>query len=75
MKSYLCCSTDIVLLVGEGNFSFSRDFLDMNKNGDFPPKNLYSTCYESNADDFSPVKLENMEALKSAGMFNPNKYL
>ncbi|KAI5705567.1 hypothetical protein M8J75_016515 [Diaphorina citri] len=68
MKSYLCCSTDIVLLVGEGNFSFSRDFLDMNKNGDFPPKNLYSTCYESNADDFSPVKLENMEALKSAGV-------
>lgn len=69
MESYMCTSTDLVLLVGEGNFSFSRDFMDMNKCNNFPPSNLYSTCYESNVEEFSSNKLENIEALKAAGNF------
>uniref|UniRef100_A0A8D8PTF2 Ferredoxin-fold anticodon-binding domain-containing protein 1 n=1 Tax=Cacopsylla melanoneura TaxID=428564 RepID=A0A8D8PTF2_9HEMI len=68
MESYICQPSDFVLLVGEGNFSFSRDFLDMNRNNDFPPSNLYSTCYEADSENFSPTKVANLAALQSAGV-------
>ncbi|KAL1458438.1 hypothetical protein WDU94_008592 [Cyamophila willieti] len=68
MESYICQPSDLVLLVGEGNFSFSRDFLEINKDNDFPSGNLYSTCYEPDCDNFSSTKLENLAALKIAGV-------
>lgn len=61
MRSDIFFSGDSVLLLGEGNFSFSVGLLNLRKE-----IQITATCYESVLTD---SQIENTEILKSRGKF------
>lgn len=61
MRSDIFFSGDSVLLLGEGNFSFSVGLLNLGKE-----IQITATCYESVLTD---SQIENTEILKSRGKF------
>lgn len=66
MKSYQCVSNETVLLVGEGNFSFTKDFLNFNNSIGLYPK-VVASCFESDTSLFSNLKLDNISYIEEKG--------
>uniref|UniRef100_A0A1B6DKF6 25S rRNA (uridine-N(3))-methyltransferase BMT5-like domain-containing protein n=1 Tax=Clastoptera arizonana TaxID=38151 RepID=A0A1B6DKF6_9HEMI len=64
MKTYQCLTGETVLLVGEGNFSFTIDFVNFHNSLKLHPK-IWSSCYENDLDKFSEKKLRNIEFIKT----------
>ncbi|CAE6521591.1 unnamed protein product [Rhizoctonia solani] len=62
-------STDRILLIGEGNFSFARSLLDHSSIPSLPPANITATAYDSEPDCLSkyPDAQSHISALRSAG--------
>lgn len=67
MSAYKLSSEDKVLLVGEGNFSFSVDLLNFNNMVSVGNVIVVSTCYEKDACSDSDIKKENIQILKKKG--------
>lgn len=71
-NAYKVFKGDKVLLVGEGNFSFSKDFLILNKEGlanqvGVKEIEIVSTCKESILETFSNLKKEVINFLVDKG--------
>ncbi|CAE6441252.1 unnamed protein product [Rhizoctonia solani] len=62
-------STDRILLIGEGNFSFARSLIDHPSIPSLPPANITATAYDSESDCLSkyPDASSHISALRSAG--------
>lgn len=70
IHAYKVIKGDKVLLVGEGNFSFSKDFLVFNKIGltnRLKQIEIVSTCKESIIEVFSDLKKEAINSLIEKG--------
>lgn len=70
INAYEVVNGDKVLLVGEGNFSFSKDFLIFNKIGLINPLKqieIVSSCKESIVEIFSDLKKEAINFLIEKG--------
>lgn len=70
INAYKVIKGDKVLLVGEGNFSFSKDFLISNKIGltnRLKQIEIVSTCKESILEVFSDLKKEAINSLIEKG--------
>lgn len=70
INAYKVIKGDKVLLVGEGNFSFSIDFLVFNKVGltnRLKQIEIVSTCKESILEVFSDLKKEAINSLIEKG--------
>lgn len=70
INAYEVINGDKVLLVGEGNFSFSKDFLIFNKIGHinrFKQIEIVSSCKESIVEIFSDLKKEAINFLIEKG--------
>lgn len=70
INAYEVIKGDKVLLVGEGNFSFSKDFLIFNKIGltnQLKEIEIVSTCKESILEVFSDLKKEAINSLIEKG--------
>lgn len=69
-NAYSICHKDkTIILVGEGNFSFSKDFLIFNENTteSLRKTEIISTCKETILDSFSEIKSDCVEFLKRKG--------
>ncbi|KAG8723486.1 hypothetical protein FRC09_003150 [Ceratobasidium sp. 395] len=64
------CAEDMILLVGEGNFSFAHSLLDHPSIPHLPPSNITATAYDSEPECLSkyPDATAHISALRTAGV-------
>lgn len=68
MLAYKVSADDKVLLLGEGNFSFSVGLLNFNNMDSVGNTLVISTCFEKDACSDSNIKKENINILKRKGV-------
>lgn len=70
-EAYNVSQGDTILLVGEGNFSFSKAFLISTKKAvnNFSNIKIVTSCKESHLDTFNELKQNNIKFISENGKF------